>query len=244
MKKTFKLIAAALAAVTAMSCTAVSANADKLRTVDGVKYRYSDSGEKKGTYTGWTKTSSGKRFYYKKGVAQTGWVHIGKNWYYIDKSKGRLTGKQTIGGALYNLGKGGSWDKKCTYPDGTAEYPPDKLWSVLSKKAYGGLVYEDGMYVVMSVDGKAEKAVQKALPGLSGIIFRPVKYSIYELEKIRTKLADELKGKWYGHGINDAENKIVFEVDEEYLDEVTKYINDNGYSDYARAETGSEPTLD
>ena len=115
---------------------------------------------------------------------------------------------------------------------------------MLSKKAYGGLVYEDGMYVVMSVDGKAEKAVQKALPGLSGIIFRPVKYSIYELEKIRTKLADELKGKWYGHGINDAENKIVFEVDEEYLDEVTKYINDNGYSDYARAETGSEPTLD
>ena len=41
----FKALAAALAAVTALSCASVTAFADKLKTVDGIKYRYSDSGE-------------------------------------------------------------------------------------------------------------------------------------------------------------------------------------------------------
>ena len=63
MKKTLKLIAAALAAVTALSCASVTAFADKLKTVDGVTYRYSDSGEVKGKYTGWAKSLKGKSFY-------------------------------------------------------------------------------------------------------------------------------------------------------------------------------------
>ena len=63
MKKTLKLIAAALAAVTALSSASVTAFADKLKTVDGVTYRYSDSGQQVGKYTGWAKSLKGKSFY-------------------------------------------------------------------------------------------------------------------------------------------------------------------------------------
>lgn len=246
MKKSIKLIAAALAAVTAMSCTSATAFADKLKTVDGVTYKYSDSGERKGKFTGWAKnTKTGARFCYKKGVKQLGFVHIGKGWYYIDGKKGMLTGKQTINGAVYSFTKSGMWNKRCTYPDGTSEQDPNGIITAkLDKKLYCGLVYEDGMYVIMSVDGKAESAVEKLLPGLSGIMFRPVKNSLYELEAMREKLAEELHGKWYGNGVDYYKNKIVFDVDEKYLDEVQKYIEDNGYADYAAAEKGYPIVLD
>ena len=47
-----KALAAALAAVTALSCASVTAFADKLKTVDGIKYRYSDK-PKKNTVKCW-----------------------------------------------------------------------------------------------------------------------------------------------------------------------------------------------
>ena len=90
MKKMLKLIAAALAAITALSCASVAAFADKLKTVDGVTYRYSDSGEVKGKYTGWAKTSKG-RVYYKNGVKlKKCWLKVnGKRAYYL-KSNGLM----------------------------------------------------------------------------------------------------------------------------------------------------------
>ncbi|MBP3856878.1 MAG: hypothetical protein IK990_14840 [Ruminiclostridium sp.] len=50
MRKSIRSLAAVLAAITAMSCANVTAFADKLKTVDGIKYRYSDSGEQLGTF--------------------------------------------------------------------------------------------------------------------------------------------------------------------------------------------------
>ena len=67
MRKSIRSLAAALAAITAMSFVNVTAFADKLKVVDGVTYKYSDTGEQKGKYTGWAKTSKG-RYYYKDGV--------------------------------------------------------------------------------------------------------------------------------------------------------------------------------
>ena len=79
----FKALAAALAAVTALSCASVTAFADRLKTVDGVTYRYSDSGEAKGKYTGWAKTSKG-RYYYKDGVkVRNTWIKNKKGEYAI-----------------------------------------------------------------------------------------------------------------------------------------------------------------
>ena len=90
MKKSFKTFAAALAAITAMSCTSATAFADKLKVVDGVTYKYSDSGEQKGKYTGWAKNSKGK-VYYKNGVKlKNCWLKVnGKRAYYL-KSNGLM----------------------------------------------------------------------------------------------------------------------------------------------------------
>lgn len=70
MRKCIKLLAASLAAITAMSCTSATTFADKIKTVDGVRYLYSDSGVNKGKYTGWAKSSKGK-MYFKNGIKVT-----------------------------------------------------------------------------------------------------------------------------------------------------------------------------
>lgn len=104
MKRMVRLTAVVLAAIAVMFCAGVTTFADKLRTVDGVMYKCSDSGEQIGKYSGWAKTSKGRR-YYKNGVLcknkwlkfksgkwfyfdengymATGWTHIGSEWYYI-----------------------------------------------------------------------------------------------------------------------------------------------------------------
>ena len=102
MKKSIKLLAAALAAITAMSCTSVTAFADKLKTVDGITYRYSYNGEQKGKYTGWAKTSKGK-VYYKNGVrVKNTWIKDKEGRYrYIDKN-----GKMAVGWCEVSRGDG------------------------------------------------------------------------------------------------------------------------------------------
>ncbi|MBP3854023.1 MAG: hypothetical protein IK990_00225 [Ruminiclostridium sp.] len=109
MKKSFKILAAALAAITAMSCTSATAFADKLKTVDGITYRYSDSGELKGTYTGWRNTSKGK-FYYKNGVKlKNKWLKInGKRAYYLLENGSAARGTMVINGRVYSFTGGGN----------------------------------------------------------------------------------------------------------------------------------------
>ncbi len=108
MKKTFKLLAAALAAITTMSCASVTAFADRLKTVDGVTYRYSDSGEVKGKYTGWAKTNKGQ-YYYKDGIkVRSKWLkENGKRTYYIRSSGRMATGDLKIGKVNYCFGDDG-----------------------------------------------------------------------------------------------------------------------------------------
>ncbi len=109
MKISFKLTAAALAAITSMSCASVTAYADKLKTVDGTLYRYSDSGEVKGKYTGWVKTSKG-RYYYKNGKKiKNKWLKLnGQPTYYLGKNGRAMTGPVYLSnGALYHFDDNG-----------------------------------------------------------------------------------------------------------------------------------------
>ena len=95
-------MAAGLAAAAAMSYASATAFADKLRTVDGVTYLYSDSGTQKGKYTGWAKAKSGTKYYYKDGVKLTNkWLKVkGKKTYYL-KSNGKLA----TGNVFFSNGK-------------------------------------------------------------------------------------------------------------------------------------------
>jgi len=58
MKKKIKALVSALTAAAILACGSVPAYADKVKTVDGLLYRYSDSGESKGVYTGWVRSGS------------------------------------------------------------------------------------------------------------------------------------------------------------------------------------------
>ena len=129
MKKTLRILSAALAAITVMSCASVPAFADKLKTVDGVTYRYSDSGQQVGKYTGWAKTSKGKR-YYKNGIVyKNKWIKTKAGKYYYAGSDGYMrTGwaKVSVGKGNYSyFDKNGIWDGKVYYKG----YQPQNLYS-------------------------------------------------------------------------------------------------------------------
>ena len=108
MKNRLKFFAATFAAITAMSCTSATAFADKLKTIGGVTYLYSDSGSPKGEFTGWAKTSKGK-YYYKNGVKIKMSTTINGIRYKFDKTglcTGRFTGwtKSSLGRRYWKNG--------------------------------------------------------------------------------------------------------------------------------------------
>ena len=129
MKKSFKILSAALAAITVMSCTSTTAFADKIKTIDGVRYLYSDSGENKGKYTGWAKTSKGKRYYNKGIMCNNRWLKTQKGKYYYAGNDGYMrTGwaKVSRGKGNYSyFNKNGVWDGKVYYTG----YQPQNLYS-------------------------------------------------------------------------------------------------------------------
>lgn len=92
MKNIFKFIAAALAANTVFLTMSAVASADKLKTIDGVKYLYSDSGERLGTYSGWSNSTAGRR-YYKNGIlVKSKWLKKNRKYYYISSNGYAVTG--------------------------------------------------------------------------------------------------------------------------------------------------------
>lgn len=94
MRKGGKVFALFLSAFMAVGSLTVSVYADCLKKEDGITYRYSDSGENLGEYTGWAKSAKGKRYYYKNGVKVTKNTVIHGIRYKFDQN-GVCTGKYT-----------------------------------------------------------------------------------------------------------------------------------------------------
>ena len=121
MKIHLKLLAASVAAVTALSCASVNAFADKLKTVDGIRYRYSDTGELKGKFTGWVTGKSGAKYYYKNGVKlKSTWIkNKDGNYRYADSSGKMVTGWSDAvrgnNGSFSWFGENGYWDGRTYY---------------------------------------------------------------------------------------------------------------------------------
>ena len=188
MKKSIKLIAATLATLTAMSCTSATAFADKLKSVDGVTYRYSDSGEQVGKYTGWATTSKG-RLYYKNGLMLkktwlktksgkryyagsdgyivTGWKEFKNGWHWFDSKGVEATGIVIIDGNEYSFSSSGVWD-------GIA--PTEKADDINPSTDYSQIFKIDGRNYVIDVEsgghiayitksGKLTDENGKSLPG-------------------------------------------------------------------------------
>lgn len=108
MKKKIKELVSALTAAAILACSSVPAYADKVKTVDGLLYRYSDSGESKGVYTGWVKKGA-DRYYYKNGkMLKSCWLAVkGKKTYYLRKNGKMAVGTIKIGGKYYTFDEKG-----------------------------------------------------------------------------------------------------------------------------------------
>ncbi|MGN0617648.1 MAG: N-acetylmuramoyl-L-alanine amidase family protein [Ruminiclostridium sp.] len=197
----------------------------KSAVIDGVRYRFSSDGVCQGKYTGWTKSAKGISRYWENGKTVTGWVNAGNKWYYIDKSKGRLTGTHTIDGLEYTFSKKGVWDGKVSGKAVNVENIWTKIYYKMNKKSYGGVYIKDGMIVVLSVDGKAEKAAEKLLSDTGGIVFKKAEYSIYEMEKIKEYIRKNHKRDWSEMYIDHTANRLMLGATKQQLERLQPYLD-------------------
>ena len=178
-KKLLSVITATIISATMMLNTAVLASADTIKTVNGVAYRCSDSGEQTGKFTGWAKNSKGGRYYkngilYKNkwikvksgkrfyagedGYLTLGWDKTDDGWCYFNDSNGEMSvGETEIYGKTYTFSENGIWDglSDCGFFKISS-----KLKKELSKDDYGGVYYDDEAAVVMSKKPKTLKMSQ------------------------------------------------------------------------------------
>jgi len=77
----------------------------RMRTVD------KKTGKITGYYTGFTKNSKGKRYYFS-GERIYGWYKVGNSWYHFDEKGCADTGRVKICGAYYTFDKNGKWTGK------------------------------------------------------------------------------------------------------------------------------------
>ena len=154
MKKSFKILAAALAAITAMSCTSATAFADKFKTVDGVTYLYSDTGSQKGKYTGWAKAKSGAKYYYKDGVKlKNKWLKVkGKKTYYLQSN-----GKMAIGDVYFSNGRIYHFDDKGKLVYGIQLTVDNITQKGLTEHLKGLVLNDDDLHIYSNYEFRVEK---------------------------------------------------------------------------------------
>ena len=159
-----KLIALTAAAAAASVIMSVNVSADTLVTKNGVNYRYSDSGEELGKYTGFMRTEeTGEYFYSEDGTAAEGWRRIGKYDYYFGENGVMATGKVTINGAEYTFSSGGKLTaspRSDSNAFGRAVKAASREYDLYCGKYYDS---ENGVYVIAATDtAKMRDLLKKA----------------------------------------------------------------------------------
>lgn len=159
----------------------------KSGTIGGIRYKFGSNGVCKGKYTGWTK-SKDKRYYYIKGIKQTGWfwspeTNEPNEWFYFNENDGSLAaGRVTIDGREYEFSSEGIWQ-------GSNEIDVSVCYSELnkklSKKDIGGIYIKNGGLVVMSINGKNVKKITDDMKNkCAQITLQSCKFSSEELERV------------------------------------------------------------
>ncbi|MGN1136429.1 MAG: hypothetical protein ACI4SF_09445 [Oscillospiraceae bacterium] len=212
-KKLLSVITATIISTAMMLNTAVMVSADTIKTVNGIAYRYSDSGEQTGKFTGWAKNSKGRR-YYKNGVLYKnkwiklksgkrfyagedgyltlGWYKTDDGWCYFNEANGEMSvGETEIYGKTYTFSQNGIWDGKADY-DNSKIYV--KLNKKLSKDDYGGIYFDDNAVIVMSKNNESVVKVTEELKKLfAPIIIKECTFSLNELESVKQHLEKNMK---------------------------------------------------
>lgn len=206
----------------------------KSRTIGGVRYKFGSNGVCKGEYTGWTR-SKNKRYYYIKGIKQTGWfwspeTNESNEWFYFNEKDGALaSGKVTIDGKEYEFSSDGIW-KGSNEIDVTTCY--SRLNKKLSEKDIGGIYIKNGGLVVMSVnDENVKKITDNMKNKCAQITLKSCKFSSEELENVM----DHIWKKRTAYGVaavstDIMNNRIEVEIPEDNK-ELNAYISSLADSD-------------
>lgn len=219
--------------------------ATKSTTIDGVRYRFDENSVCQGKYTGKVKSGNnvvcykdgvkqenelftgwikfgGKRFYAQDDVIQTGWVNISPYWYYIDPKEGRLTGTHEIDGASCTFDQDGKWDRK-TKVNTNAVY--NYIEYKMDKNLFGGVFDRDGMIMVWSVNGKAEKKLQKRYPNSGGIYYMEAKYSMAEMNAIPQHIRAQDPDGITSYYVDVFNNRLKLGFTDEQLKRIQPYLD-------------------
>lgn len=249
MKIFNKLIATAIAPITAMYCSTLTVSADKLKTVDGIMYRYSDSGESKGAYTGFgrtnkgircyknglpykskhIKTSSGKRYLTDdNGYLTIGWKHLNDGWHgwhWFSEKGVEAIGDTEVLGVVYFFDKNGMW-----WSYGTEYTYFDEFFkNLIPQEYYGGFIIDKDTLVIKTTDVESIKSL---IPAFYPIInIEECKFTLKQLESTAEIINNHdfhTSGKWVE--VKLEQNYVLVEFDE-LNDSILDFIDSLEYKE-------------
>ncbi len=153
----------------------------KSAMIDGIRYKFDESGVCQGKYTGYTMTSKGKRYWKNGELVKNKWIKVkGERKHYADKNGYLVTGTRKIDGKKYSFDENGALKKmpekkefpriEVKYPDGAVYESSDggKSWTkdgeVQSPSVYARF---KGEYPVRMSEDAMIVVRNEALPFLS-----------------------------------------------------------------------------
>jgi len=210
--------------------------------IGGIRYIFNSDGICNGKYTGWTK-SAGKRYYYIDGVKQKGWLKSGEGWHYFDEADGtHYTGSVEIYGKTYTFSSSGVWD-------GRADYDNTKIYNTLNKKLskddYGGIYFDKNVVIVLSKNGEnVTKYTNELKKEYAPIVVKECKFSVNELEEVRTYILKNQKKFNISSSMTDVKNNRIEVVIKKDNSDFSNYLNSLDDSDIIYVSYGDVSIVD
>ncbi len=249
MNKYLKLFVTALVTIIVMSCENFYSYADTLKTIDGVTYRYSDTEESKGAYTGFAKTSKGRRYYKngvpykskhfktkcgksyltdKNGYIVTGWKKIKGAWHWFRENGAEATGYVSVLGVDFQFEKNGEWR-------GYSDELFDTIYRYFDinfpKEILGGILFDDQKLIVMTTDvDEAKKNIPAFYPEIE---VRECKFTREQLDATMNLLEENSNKFLYAQMtayVDVLNNQVIADV-YEIQDDLVAFIDSLEYKE-------------
>lgn len=235
----------------------------------GVRYCFTPDGVCTGRYTGWTKSSEGRRYYRdgvlaqnkwlkatngnryyatENGTMATGWLKVeeGKGWqgwrFFNDRGV-MYAGEVTINGNEYIFSNEGVLEQF----DYTTSI--SSLFSKVEKNApsdlYGGLYFDDGMIIIKSTDvEKMQEYMNEAFPNTIDYVISECRYTQKQLNTVLDKLTERLGEMNIVSTCTNAEQNCVIVGVTELTDDLKEFVSGINIGDCVRYEIVSGESVD
>lgn len=217
--------------------------------IDGVRYCFAPDGVCTGRYTGWTKSSEGRRYYRDGVLAQNKWLKatngnryyatengtMATGWLKAEEGKGWLgwrcfndrgvmyAGKVTINGNEYEFSQEGVLEQFDIDTSISSHFT--RVEKNALSNLFGGLYYDDGMIVIKATDvKKMQEYMNKAFPDSIDYVISECRYTQKQLNTVLDKLTERLGEMNIVSTCTSAEQNCVIVGVTKLTDELEEFV--------------------